>query len=184
MKSVAAFSTLLAYAAAQTTYFGVISSRSASPIHLLPLQANGGKFFLGGTASGYCPSEAIGDETCAHYPGNSTTFAGGDVSLSLGVVVPGGQQVYVAPDGTLSYTQAHSAFVPEGSVRTGWNKTERNDGSNLGSLSFEGGLVACPRNETQPWQVYGQIENFTAPEGCLGFGAVTYTASDAAAWQY
>lgn len=90
MKSVLAFSTLVASALAQTTYFGVISSRSASPIHLLPLQANGGKFFLGGTASGYCPSE-IG-EACASYPGNSTTLSGGNVSLSLGVVVPGGQQ--------------------------------------------------------------------------------------------
>jgi hypothetical protein len=93
MKSVAALSTLLACAAAQApAYFGVISSRSASPIHLLPLQANGGKFFLGGTASGYCPSAAIGTETCDGLPGNVTTLAGGEVTLSLGVVVPGGQQ--------------------------------------------------------------------------------------------
>ncbi|KAJ4346559.1 uncharacterized protein N0V89_010490 [Didymosphaeria variabile] len=170
MKSIAALSTLAACVFAQApAYFSVISSRSASPIHFLPLQANGGKFFLGGTASGYCPSAAIGNETCAHYPGNTTTLAGGNVSLSLGVVVPGGQQ-----DGTLSYTVAHSAYIPEGSVLDGWNKTERNDGSNLGSLSFDDGLVACPRNETESWQVYGQIANFTAPsDGCLGFSAVT-----------
>lgn len=91
MKSAATLSALLAAAAAQTTYFGVISARSASPIHLLPLQANGGKFFLGGTASGYCPAESVGEETCAALPGNETTFSGGDVSLDLGVVVPGGQ---------------------------------------------------------------------------------------------
>lgn len=101
MKSVTVLSTLLACAAAQTAYFGVISARSASPIHLLPLQANGGKFFLGGTASGYCPSTAIGNETCALYPGNSTTFAGGNVSLSLGVVVPGGQQGKPHPRSTV-----------------------------------------------------------------------------------
>lgn len=94
--------------------------------------------------------------------------------------------------------------MPEGSVRTGWTKTERDDGSNLGSLTFEGGLIACPRNETQPWQVYGQLPNVKAPsEECLGFGATTCKfcplfclrdervltriidkVADAAAWQY
>lgn len=73
-------------------YFGVISARSASPIHLLPLQASGGKFYLGGTPSGYCPVEAVGQEVCDEYPGNTTTLAGGYGTLSLGVVVPGGQQ--------------------------------------------------------------------------------------------
>ncbi|KAK3207764.1 hypothetical protein GRF29_96g387428 [Pseudopithomyces chartarum] len=121
-------------------YFGVISARSASPIHLLPLQASGGKFYLGGTPSGYCPVEAVGQEVCDEYPGNTTTLAGGYGTLSLGVVVPGGQQVYVAPDGALSYTQAHSAYVPEGSVRDGWTRTAREDPTDpLGSLAFEGG---------------------------------------------
>ena len=92
MKTAAALSTLLAYAAAQTEYFGVISSRSASPIHLLPLQANQGKFYLGGYPSGYCPSDNVGVAECQKYPGNSTTFSGGDQTLELGVVVPGGQQ--------------------------------------------------------------------------------------------
>ena len=83
--------------------------------------------------------------------------------------------VYVAPDGALSYTQAHSAYVPEGSVREGWTRTAREDPTDpLGSLAFEGGLIACPRNESQPWQVYGEIEGWTAPtEGCLGFSAIT-----------
>jgi hypothetical protein len=37
-------------------YFGVISARSASPIHLQSLTARGGKFYLGGGApSSYCP---------------------------------------------------------------------------------------------------------------------------------
>lgn len=83
--------------------------------------------------------------------------------------------VYVAPDGALSYTQAHSAYVPEGSVRDGWTRTAREDPTDpLGSLAFEGGLIACPRNESQPWQVYGEVEGWTAPtKGCLGFSAIT-----------
>jgi hypothetical protein len=37
-------------------YFGVISARSASPIHLQTLTARGGKFYLGGKGpSSYCP---------------------------------------------------------------------------------------------------------------------------------
>lgn len=89
MKTVAAFSTLMASTLAQG-YFSVMSARSASPIHLLPLNAIGGKFFLGGSPSSYCPP-SIGD-ACQNYPGNDTVLAGGDATLSLGVVVPGGQQ--------------------------------------------------------------------------------------------
>jgi hypothetical protein len=89
MKIAIAFSTLVASTLAQG-YFGVISARSASPVHLLSLNANGGKFFLGGTPSSYCPPNL--GETCNSLPGNWTVFAGGIGSLSLGVVVPGGQQ--------------------------------------------------------------------------------------------
>ncbi|KAJ4303730.1 hypothetical protein N0V90_002631 [Kalmusia sp. IMI 367209] len=183
MKSVAAFSMLVASVLAQEgpAYFSVISARSASPVHLLPLNANGGKFYLGGTASGYCPP-TVG-ETCDKYPGNETVLAGGYGTLSLGVIVPGGQQVYVAPDATLSYTVPHSAYIPEGSVVDGWSRTERDN--SLGSLAFEGGLVACPTGEGKPWQVYGQVANFTAPSAeCLGFSAITYNSTDAGAWEY
>lgn len=106
MKYTLTFSTLLASALAlpqyatpsptpspaPSPYFSVISARSASPIHLLPLEANGGKFYLGGTRSAYCPADNVGEAVCAQYPGNTTTLAGGYGTLSLGVVVPGGQQ--------------------------------------------------------------------------------------------
>lgn len=92
MKTFVALSAFVANAMAQSTgYFGVIATRSASPIHLLPLEANGGHFFLGGANSAYCPPE-LGEEVCAAYPGNDTVLAGGEVTVSLGVVVPGGQQ--------------------------------------------------------------------------------------------
>ena len=89
MKTAVAFSTLVASTFAQS-YFGAISARSASPVHLLPLTANGGKFYLGGDTSAYCPPQV--GEACNDYPGNYTVFAGGSGTLSLGVVVPGGQQ--------------------------------------------------------------------------------------------
>lgn len=152
-------------------YFGVISSRSASPIHLLSLTARGGKFYLGGgPPSSYCP-ESVGS-SCP--PGNTTVFAGGDGTLALGVVVPGGQQVYVAADGSLSYTTAHSAYIPAGSVLDQFSKTAPSNGNSFGYLNFETGFVACPAGAAdQGYQVYGQTDSFEASSDCLGFSALT-----------
>ena len=181
MKTFVALSAFVANAMAQTTgYFGVVSARSASPIHLLSLEANGGHFFLGGANSAYCPPE-LGAEVCAAYPGNQTVLAGGDVTLSLGVVVPGGQQVYVAPDGALSYTQPHSVFKPNGSVVDGWSRTQ---GETFGNLNFVDGLVACPTAGDKPWQVYGQLPGVELSPDCLGFSALTVNTTGANAWEY
>ncbi|KAF2711529.1 hypothetical protein K504DRAFT_375196 [Pleomassaria siparia CBS 279.74] len=177
MKTAIAFSALIASTFAQC-YFGVISARSASPIHLQELTARGGKFFLGGgPPSSYCPVQ-IGD---ACPPGNYTVFAGGEVNLSLAVVVPGGQQVYVAPDGTLSYTSPHSAFIPAGSIVDGWSRTE---GESFGHLTFKNGLIACPAGEGAGYQVYGQIPNVTFTPDCLGFSALTSNTTEVGAWEY
>jgi len=67
------------------------------------------------------------------------------------VEVPGGQQVYVAPDGALSYTQAHSASYPPGSQFGGF-------GGSGGEFIFTGpngttGWIACPVD----------TENFSPP---------------------
>lgn len=89
----------------------------------------------------------------------------------MGVIVPGGQQVYVAPDGALSYTQAHSAYVPEGSVRDGWSRTE---GEYFGNLAFKDGLIACPtEGNGNGWQVFGKLEGVGFKPECLGFNALT-----------
>jgi hypothetical protein len=57
MKNLALISTFVASAFAQS-YFGVMSTRSASPVHLLPLTARGQKFYLGGgPPATYCPEQ-------------------------------------------------------------------------------------------------------------------------------
>jgi hypothetical protein len=153
-------------------YFGVISSRSASPIHLLSLTARGGKFYLGGgPPSSYCPTESVGAENCP--PGNTTVFTGGDNTLSLGVIVPGGQQVYVDADGSLSYTQAHSVYIPDGGSQTGFSREAPEGGAAFGHLNYGSGFVACPAGEGQGYQVYGSTDNATFGEDCLGFSALT-----------
>jgi hypothetical protein len=37
-------------------------------------------------------------------------------------MVPGGQQGYINPSGLVTYTQAHSAYVPPGSFYGGWTQ--------------------------------------------------------------
>ncbi|KAJ4375258.1 hypothetical protein N0V83_002344 [Neocucurbitaria cava] len=203
MKSTLAFMTLLATALAQSSctaepapsatatavpnpytpgYFGVISARSASPIHLLSLTARGGKFYLGGPGpSSYCPVEVVGD---ACPPGNYTVLAGGDKTLAMGVVVPGGQQAYVAPDGSLSYTQAHSAYIPTDSIIDQFSVDAPEDGQAFGYLHFETGFVACPAGEGQGYQVFGQVSNAIFGPDCLGFSALTVATDEPGAWQY
>lgn len=152
-------------------YFTVISSRSGSPIHFQNMNARGGSFYLGGEGpSSYCPSESIGAENCP--PGNTTTFAGGNDTLSLGVVVPGGQQVYVGPDGSLSYTTAHSAYIPPGSTVTGFSRTPAPNSDLFGYLNWDCGFLACPGSEEDGWKVYGNLDNVTFSDDCLSFSAI------------
>ncbi|KAF1937503.1 hypothetical protein EJ02DRAFT_458673 [Clathrospora elynae] len=163
-------------------YFGVISARSASPIHLLELTARGQKFYLGGPGpSSYCPVAQVGS---ACPPGNSTVLAGGDKTLALGVIVPGGQQVYVAPDGSLSYTGAHSAYIPPGSIVDKFSIEAPTDGEAFGHLSFDTGFIACPAGVGQGYQVFGQITTTKFPDDCLGFDALTIASNEPGAWQY
>ena len=61
--------------APQNPAFGVMSARSASPIHLLPMTASGQKFYLGGETSSYCPLT----EGCP--PGDQTVFGPGGYGL-------------------------------------------------------------------------------------------------------
>ena len=50
--------------------FSVISARSASPVHLLPLNAAGSYFWLGGNAQTYSPVEGVPES-------NQTVIHGG-----------------------------------------------------------------------------------------------------------
>lgn len=163
-------------------YFGAISARSASPIHLQEINAAGTNFWIGKETASYCPLTDSAD--CP--AGNTTVFADDTASnsttLSMAVEVPGGQQVYVAPCGALSYTVAHSADIPEGSIVTGFIKSE---GSSFGYLSWGSGFVACPQNTTEgPWKVYAQREGVTLPSDCLGFDMLTANVTEIGAWEY
>ncbi|PYI03829.1 hypothetical protein BO78DRAFT_421273 [Aspergillus sclerotiicarbonarius CBS 121057] len=165
--------------ARDTTTFGVMSARSGSPIHLLPLNAAGGAFYLGGKTSSYCPL----DSGCP--AGTETTFAGDGSALA--VEVPGGQEVYVNPSGALSFTVPHSAYIPTGSSTGPFTYTPGKEGA-LGSWTFGKGFMACPDKDNK-WQVFASSQNATVPSGnvsdCLGFDAMAVKGNGSvAAWEY
>ena len=153
------------------SFFTVISSRSASPVHLLPLNARGGKFYLGGDRpSHYCP--IINGTGCPS--STSTVLVDGDKTLSLGVITPGGQKVYIAPDGAMSYTMALSAYIPEGSIVDQFNRTFPSNNNGFGYLRFNSGFIACPVDgDGLGYQVFGLVPGLKARSGCYGFNAIT-----------
>lgn len=174
--------------------FSVISARSASPIHLQPLNAAGSYFWLGGNAQTYSPVPGI-PET------NQTVITGGHF---LDVQVPGGQAIYVDPKGALRFTVPHSAYEPAGSSDGPFTYIP---GKSFGHWTYHGqgasGFMACPTNgtagshhsrrdaaSTPKWQVYAALRNATVPSGnvrdCLGFDALAVAANSTspAAWEY
>jgi len=192
--SAAPSSTSVAPITTPTGPYGLISARSASPIHLQAVNARGQLFYIGGETASYCPDQVAQIGACP--PGTDTAFVGFG---ALDVEVPGGQLVYVAPDGSLGFTQAHSASYPLGAVLEPFTYSFT-PGASFGYVSTNAfnatGFMACPNNKNETlatsWQVFAALQNATVPTGnvsdCLGFDALAPPYSNpngtAAAWQY
>ncbi|KAL2868756.1 putative IgE binding protein [Aspergillus lucknowensis] len=164
--------------------FTVMAARSASPIHFLPMNAAGQSFWLGGSPATYCPLPS----DCP--PGDKTVLAGSGAALS--VVVPGGQQIYVSPEGALKFTQAHSAYIPPGSSYGPFAYVPGAPNQPFGHYNYTGwgasGFMACP-TEDENWQVFAALKNATVPSGnvadCLGFSAIAVPSNETGnTWQY
>lgn len=84
-------------------------------VHLQPIYANG-TLRLGGTPpQSYTPAGVNVPQTSQLGINVAYNTAG------LAVAVPGGQQLFVKSDGTIGYTQPHSANTGSGSVTTGFS---------------------------------------------------------------
>lgn len=103
--------------------------------------------------------------------------------------VPGGQFIYIAPDGNISYPQAHSNLRPPGSQMGGFTPyTIPTDcGTVLGWQSSDGytGLWACPTKVPQRLVLKATMAGFV-DVGCLAVdGVQIWAAGDAwGAWAY
>lgn len=151
-----------------------LAIRSGSVIQYASVNAAESSFWLYKNTTVYCPEVAgIG---CSNT--TITQFAGGDETLDLHVVVPGGQQVYVAADGHLGYTVPHSAYTGEGSSTTGFSVVD-----NGLHLEYQGnGFLACP--EGSSYKVYASAAATNASADCLGFEFRISDSSAPAAFEY
>jgi len=176
--TIATVSGLVSVAAAQSA-FGVIASHSASAIHLQSVNANGLNFWIGKETTTYQPEQVEGK-----IGNGETLFAGGQGTLGLSTNVPGGQQVYVAPNGEVKFTQAHSANAGQDPKYDGWSREEL---PSFGELYFQNGVLFCPETAeatTGPYKMFAALPGLTFADNCLGASLITTNSTGPGAWQY
>ncbi|MCJ1443801.1 MAG: hypothetical protein MMC23_004301 [Stictis urceolatum] len=174
--------------------FGLIASRSGTPIHLQPITASNSGLFIGLPTSAYCPSPPVPD--CAGYSNDTLLICGSQTGSATGcsmdAAVPGGQQLYVdGTTGVLNYTEPHSGYIPPGAITSGFKYSPGNatgdGGQSLGSFGFcaeqAEGLYACPVEGVKGvWVVKAPVKGVEVAL-CLGMGVLT-AGSNATAWEY
>ncbi|KAL2356488.1 carbohydrate-binding module family 52 protein [Cryomyces antarcticus] len=160
-----------------TNLYTLTALNPNSPFNGKTIEASGLHFVVGRSAASYCPSPPVPASSCP--PGNTTVFLG---SQAMDVVVPGGQQFFVAANGALSFTQAHSGAVPAGAsydVRV-----------YLGGGFFGPGgssWKACPLSGSAGvYQVFAGLSSVSFSADCVGFDAVVHDQpkGTVGAWQY
>lgn len=166
--------------------FTLISSHSGSPIvHLRGINAANRGFYINRATSAYCPPNTVAN--CANTQNTTTVLAAApntSGSLSLSVQVPGGQQVFIGPDGALGYTGPHSASVPEGSDRVGFTYTPQKTEGSVGTLNHEAGFVACPEGGEGAYRIYSGKNTVKDQSACVGVGLATSEWKGKSAWEY
>ncbi|KAI1809012.1 hypothetical protein GGS20DRAFT_468080 [Poronia punctata] len=151
------------------------------------LNARGGKFYVNEDGNPYCP-DGVASLDCSQFNGRETNLVvGGDTgTASLDVTVPGGQQVYLAPDGSLSFTQAHSAYIPEGSTISGFY-LDTIDGEGPSPFLFNDDRTwyLCPVGDGSLPQIPYQVVASEEPlEECVRVEIKTYTPEGGPVWQF
>ncbi|KAK0633937.1 carbohydrate binding-domain-containing protein [Immersiella caudata] len=166
------------------------SNPSDAYLHGLPVSATGLTIWIGGSTTSYCPVAQVGD---ACPTGNTTSFVSYEGYMSMNVMVPGGQAAYLNPNSRIAYTQAHSAYIPEGSQRTGFAAYQ---GGGLVNLNGGGwGWAACPSTASGPGGSYWSLvaRNETNAKGLaewncrevnLKVEVLGQNVRDYGAWQY
>ncbi|KAJ2986221.1 hypothetical protein NUW58_g5131 [Xylaria curta] len=145
------------------------------------------RFYVNREPNIYCPPDVSG-LNCDNFNGSDTKLIinNSTATMSLDVTVPGGQQVYVAPDGSLSFTQAHSASMPPGSIVTGFSRARSESFGAPINLYFNNQFwYLCPVTEGPPRERTYQIFTIAGGlEGCYGTQIRTYTPGAGNIWQY
>lgn len=167
------------------TPFALTVDNTNIPIHGKPVTAAGQHWLLNGQTSSYCPSQV--GSACP--PGDTTVIGANGGSAGMSVMVPGGQQVYLDPYWNVGYTQAHSAYIPPGSVTTGLAAYQGGGFINLNGNGW--GWAACPPRASggggPGWNLVAK--NATNADGlgeCVGVNLKVNSlpSGTVGAWQY
>ncbi|KAI9725916.1 MAG: hypothetical protein M1828_002243 [Chrysothrix sp. TS-e1954] len=122
----------------ETNAFTLETVQAGIPsLNHLPITACGRRFYVGGGSCTYCPT-MLGDTGCENFT-NTTVFAN---TGTLDTEVPGGQQTYLAPDGSMGFTQAHSTSKPVGSDQGRFRAFDQ--GGYFTYAPSPQGWLACP----------------------------------------
>jgi len=167
-------------------------SNPTLPIDGWDVNAGGSLLYIGGVTKSYCPEGFIGPAKCP--PGNITVLRVSEYGSSragMDVTVPGGQAIYLDPFWSVAYERAHSAYVPPGSIKTGFAAYQ---GGGFVNLNGNGaGWVACPpeasaEGDDNVWGLVGK--NDTNAEGLKDCTSVNLKVHELPrgqptnAWQY
>lgn len=185
--SIVSLASVVAGTVFQTSVF---TADADSPFNGQVVNAAGGAFYLGLPKPGtFCP-----DPT--QCPGGTTTlFAGMN---ALWVEVPGGQQVYVAESGAISFTIAHSLLPPDVAQGAFTNTTVVSDCAapfnvfnwKSSEASGTGGILVCPVNlpgtTTASHQIYAKSPSFswTNCTEVIGLLPLVTSSQDFGAFEY
>ncbi|PVH80302.1 hypothetical protein DL98DRAFT_460006 [Cadophora sp. DSE1049] len=109
----------------------------------------------------------------------------------MGAAVPGGQRAFVRADGSLGFTQAHSAALPEDAYTSPFEYTPQTSEGNTGTLTFEGkSFSACPDETFGPsgrtvYQLFANaVKPETRAEDCIGVGFATAIWTGTVPYEY
>ncbi|KAI1436468.1 hypothetical protein GGR50DRAFT_223191 [Xylaria sp. CBS 124048] len=109
---------------------------------------------------------------------------------AMAVVVPGGQQIYVQPDGQVKYLGAHSGFIPKDGIFSCWVGMMNDTTGTI--LNFDDGnghkgVTLCPDipGTGSSFKLYGKTAGFNVT-GCTDITGVKLTPSNytAGGFQY
>jgi hypothetical protein len=155
----------------------VLSIKDESVIYFQRLAARDGALWVNGGTAKYCPESA----DC---PKNDydMDFSFADGALSMGAVVPGGQQVYIAQNGRIEYTAAHSSSIPEGATTTGFALRDLHE-NDFAYLRHEDGMMACSTGKDDIYELFVKVPGFNEQD-CVLVKIFTNPIDEPAAWQY
>ncbi|KAH8165103.1 hypothetical protein CIB48_g3130 [Xylaria polymorpha] len=142
------------------------------------VNSSSGQFFINTPTETYCPGGVV---DCSNFTGTETVFVlGDDTRIGLQVEVPGGQQVYIGPDGALSFTPAHSAYIPPGSIVNGFSR-EQGIGPNEVYLRIANRQwYICPL----PENVYQVFAFNVSHDNCFEVAINTFVPQPGNVWEY